>query len=470
MTEQFEKEPQGGETPLDLGDTIAINAEELHTDELDIDELIRSTREDIQRIDAIMGGEDVTPPPVEAAKEFSPQLPREYAELKHDGDEDDEDEDEDDGEDYPENRSFWGRMAPGVRTFLYVTGVLIASMVLAICGWLVLDDVAALTGEDRTVAFQVAEDESMDSIVDRLHAEGLIEYKWLFKLYCTLANAEEKIRPGTYVLSDLYDYHALVNGMALVGERATVEIMIPEGYECRQIFALLEEKGVCAAEDLWEAAANEEFDYEFLAGAPTGDGNRLEGCLFPDTYEFYMNDTPRNVLNKFLRNTDRKLTVELYKALDELNATLRAQKAKNGFTQQEITDGELSMYDLLIVASLIEKEAANAQEATTIASVIYNRLCSKKYPCLNIDATVQYILEERKEVLTQQDTLIDSPYNTYKYPGLPVGAISNPGMTSIRGALFPKDTGYYFYALGEDGLHHFSRTYEEHLQFLGGLS
>ena len=136
-----------------------------------------------------------------------------------------------------------------------------------------------------------------------------------------------------------------------------------------------------------------------------------------------------------------------------------------GFTQEQIAAGELTMHDVLIVASLIEKEAANAQESTTVASVIYNRLCSKTYPCLCIDATIQYALPERKETLTQQDTLIDSPYNTYKYPGLPVGAISNPGVTSIRGALYPKDTEYFFYALGKSGLHSFFRTYSEHLAF-----
>jgi len=309
---------------------------------------------------------------------------------------------------------------------------------------------------------------TMRSILLRLGGY-IFRYKWLFRIYCTLARAEEKILPGTYELNDLFDYHALVNGMASVGERSTTSVMIPEGYTCEEIFALLEKKGVCTAEKLREAAANEEFDYEFLAGVPMGDSNRLEGCLFPDTYEFYVGDNPRNVLNKFLRNTDRKLTDELWAALDKLNASLRVKMARNGFTQEEIAAGELTMHDVLIVASLIEKEAANAQESTTVASVIYNRLCSKTYPCLCIDATIQYALPERKETLTQQDTLIDSPYNTYKYPGLPVGAISNPGVTSIRGALYPKDTDYFFYALGKSGLHSFFRTYSEHLAFLEDL-
>lgn len=459
MTDKFEKDP--------------VQQSEPNVQDISLDELIRSTHEEIHRADAMMQGIPVekgnAPLPEDATRKFTSeeleQLQKETpavtvedtATLKL-------------PEEEEEPRSLWRKMPFGLRTFVYVVLVLIFSVLLAVCGWILLDDVCALTGVDKTVVITVDEQDSVGDVTDKLQQAGLIEYPWLFRAYCVLANAEEKIRPGSYSLNDLLDYHALVNSMASVAQRATVEVMIPEGYEVRQIFELLEKKGVCTAAELWSAAANEEFDYEFLAGTTLGDRNRLEGCLFPDTYEFYVGDNARNVLLKFLRNTDKKLTDKYYAALDELNASLRVRKAQNGFSQQEIAAGELSMHDLLIVASLIEKEAANLQEATTIASVIYNRLCSKLYPCLNIDATIQYILEERKEVLSQQDTLIDSPYNTYKYPGLPAGPISNPGMSSIRGALYPAETNYYFYALGDDGVHHFFRTYSEHLAFIGGYA
>lgn len=424
-------------------------------EEESLDELIRSTQEEIRRCDEMMGEKK---PETQTRQEpaFQPELPREYAELTVE-------------KETPGENASAGRISTGKKTFIYVASVLLTSMLLAFFAWRCLDDVAAFTRREQIITVTVEEGDSVSDVARTLKKAGLIRNKWLFKLYCAFSNAENKIVPGTYDLNAVFDYHALVNGMASSGLRATVSVMIPEGYECKEIFALLEEKGVCSAEALWDAAANEEFDYAFLQGAELGNPNRLEGCLFPDTYEFYVDDEPRNVLSKFLRNLDGKLTQELWQELDVLNANLRVRKANAGFSQTEIAESELSMYDVLNVASLIEREAANGTEAGTIASVIYNRLCSKAYPCLNIDATIQYALPERKEVLSDSDKLIDSPYNTYKYAGLPAGAISNPGMTSIRGALYPQDTNYYFYALGNNGMHTFTRNYDEHLAFLEGL-
>ena len=251
--------------------------------------------------------------------------------------------------------------------------------------------------------------------------------------------------------------------------RATTEVTIPEGYECEDIFALLEEAGVSTVSELEQAAASYEFDYSFLQDLPYGDKNRLEGYLFPDTYQFYLNDKPENVLGKFLRNFESKITDDMYAAVDELNDRLAAQMRVNNFTEQEIESAKLSFHDVIIVASLVEKETAKTSESASIASVIYNRLCSKLYPCLQIDATIQYALDERKEVLSNADKAIISPYNTYTNAGLPAGPIANPGINSIRAALYPADTDYYFYALGNDGVHKFSKTYYEHQDFLASL-
>ena len=253
------------------------------------------------------------------------------------------------------------------------------------------------------------------------------------------------------------------------GLRATTEVTIPEGYECEDIFALLEEAGVSTVSELEQAAASYEFDYSFLQDLPYGDKNRLEGYLFPDTYQFYLNDKPENVLGKFLRNFESKITDEMYAAVDELNDRLAAQMRANNFTEQEIESAKLSFHDVIIVASLVEKETAKTSESASIASVIYNRLCSKLYPCLQIDATIQYALDERKEVLSNADKAIISPYNTYTNAGLPAGPIANPGINSIRAALYPAETDYYFYALGNDGVHKFSKTYYEHQDFLASL-
>ena len=308
----------------------------------------------------------------------------------------------------------------------------------------------------------------MNQVTDMLHDKGLINYKWLFSLYCMFSGAEEKIDPGTYQLNTVFDYHALIYGMIETSEnRATVTVTVPEGYEAEDIFALLEENGVCAAVDLEQAAAEHEFDYWFLQELEYGDFRRLEGYLFPDTYEFYVDDEAANVLAKFLRNFDRKMTEELQADLADLNARLRQQKRNAGFTETELTD--LTIHDIVTVASLVEKEAINSAESGEIASVIYNRLCSRLYPCLNIDATIQYVLPERKEILTNADKAVISPYNTYTNAGLPVGPIANPGMSSIRAALYPEHTDYYFYAIDPAGGHHFSETVYEHQAFLSSL-
>ena len=398
-------------------------------------------------------------PPAEQPP-FQPEIPAEYADLAPE-------EDEELVEEEPQP------CLPGpIRVLLYVCCVLAASVLLAVFAWKCADEVCAFTAEEETVTVTVPENATMSQVTDILMDEGLIHYRWLFSLYCMISGAEAKIDPGTYELNTIYDYHALINGMIATAEnRATVEVTIPEGYEADDIFTLLEEKGVCTVDKLQEAAANYEFDYDFLKDLDYGDYRRLEGYLFPDTYEFYMDDDPENVLAKFLRNFNNKITDEMYAALTELNTDLQAKMEKAGFTEAEIADAQLTFHDIIIVASLVEKETYRSSESGLIASVIYNRLCSKTYPCLNIDATIQYVLPERKEILTNADKAVISPYNTYTNAGLPIGPISNPGITSIRAALYPMETSYYFYASDPDAINHkFFETGYEYQSYLDSLT
>ncbi len=417
-------------------------------DDASVDELIRSVKQDL-------AGDAPTQP----EQPFEPSIPAEYADLVTDEElamEEDEDR---------------FRVPAILRVLLYVCCVMAASILLAIGAWMCADDVCALTADDQVVTVTVPENATISGITDMLHEKGLIRYKWLFSLYCMMANAEEKIDPGTYELNELFDYHALVNGMIATSEnRATVRVTIPEGYEADDIFRMLEENLVCSVKDLQDAAANYEFEFEFLQDLPYGDYRRLEGYLFPDTYDFYVNDEPENVLAKFLRNFNNKITDDMYTALDDLNARLRTQMEDNGFTESEIRQGQLTMHDIVIVSSLVEKETRRTAESASIASVIYNRLCSKLYPCLNIDATIQYVLPERKDILTNADKAVISPYNTYTNAGLPVGPIANPGISSIRAALYPADTDYYFYALDPGGVHAFFETASEYQAYLDELS
>ncbi len=337
--------------------------------------------------------------------------------------------------------------------------------------WTCAVDVLAFGREDNQVTITVTEDETLDSLTEKLRKTGLIQYPSLFKLYAGLTDAMEDIDPGIYELNTLYDYHALVLMMQGTSNRVTVDVMIPEGYTCAQIFELLAEKGVCTVEELEEAAAEGELaEYWFLEGIQRGSKYCLEGYLFPDTYEFYVGDTPTRVLEKFLNNFENRFTDNMAAKLDALNANLAQTLAARGFSAEYIEENKMTMHKVVIVASLIEKETAAVTESYKISSVIYNRLTNPgSFPFLNIDAALVYITGNKE--LTAEDKALDTPYNTYLYKGLIPGPISNPSRSSLDAALDPDQTGYYYYALDPDAnSHHFSQTYEEHQDFLNSLA
>ena len=336
-----------------------------------------------------------------------------------------------------------------ITTLVWLGLILTIGVTLGRMLWVCAADVLAFGREDKVVTLTIYEADTMDDIVDKLYENGLIRYKGLFNLYASISDAEEEIRPGIYDLNTRYDYHALVNFMSPSSTREVVEIMIPEGYTCRQIFALLEENKVCTAVDLASYAATGELDeYWFLQDVERGDMYCLEGFLFPDTYEFYKNDSPRNILQKMLNNFDYRFGEELRAQIDVLN--------------QKVTGGTFTVREVVIVASLIEKETASASESATIASVIYNRLFDwgNTPAYLNIDATIVYGQGGDNSVI---NTKLDSPYNTYTNVGLTPTPIANPGLNSLRAALFPADTNYYYYVLNPaTWSHQFSTTLSEH--------
>ena len=333
--------------------------------------------------------------------------------------------------------------------------------------WVCAADVLAFGRGDQDVVISVTTDDTMESIAQKLQRAGLVRYPELFLLYADLTDAEEDITTGTFTLNTVYDYHALVSQMSpRSGARAVVEdVLIPEGYNCRQIFALLEEKGICKAADLeaW-AAEGDLSEYWFLDGVERGHKYCLEGFLFPDTYDFYENSTPRAALEKMLDGFEYRVSEEMRAKIPVLNEHLTAMMRKNGDSEEFIAANQFDIRDVVNVASLIEKETASNQESYRIASVIYNRLfnwgSTPRY--LNIDATIIYALGGKSD-LTAEDMAVDSPYNTYTNVGMTPGPIANPGLASIEAALDPETTSYYYYVLDPDkGAHQFSQTLAEH--------
>ena len=338
--------------------------------------------------------------------------------------------------------------------------------------WVCAADVLAFGRADMEVVVEITEEDDMDTIIAQLQDKGLIRYPWLFQLYADLSHAEDDIELGTFTLNTNYDYHALVNELSSSGSRVEVTVQIPDGYNCRQIFKLLEEKGVASIESLEEFAANGELsNYWFLEDVERGDKYCLEGFLFPDTYNFYQGGGAEHAITKLLGGFNNKFNEDLQNALDSLNKDLAATMRENGKSDDYVVENMLTVQELITVASLIEKEAASAKESPNIASVIYNRLydwgSNPRY--LNIDAAIVYVTGNNKEI----DTSVDSPYNTYLNTGLTPTPIANPGMSSIEAALNPADTNYYYYVLNpETGNHVFASSYDEHAanvaKFSGG--
>ncbi len=321
--------------------------------------------------------------------------------------------------------------------------------------WLCAADVLALEKTGQEITITIEEDDKIPEIADKLQKVGMIRYADLFELFADLTGKGDGILAGTITFKKdiVYDYNALINAMSYRGDAiTTVEIMIPEGYNCAQIFELLDKNDVCSVRDLEKYAAKGELkEYWFLEGVERGHKYCLEGFLFPDTYEFYADDEPQAVLEKFLDNFDARFTDRMKNKLASLNQKL-------GYVR-------LSLRELVTLASMVEKEKASSLEGYTIASVFYNRLKRpSQYPTLDSDATYKYAKNyyHAGENLSTE-ALKKSPYNTNTQPGLPAGPIANPGLSSLDAALDPEDTNYFFFIYDKEaGYHRFSKTISEH--------
>ena len=314
-------------------------------------------------------------------------------------------------------------------------------IILALMGWNSVFGGTRSVNLDEQISVTIPEGTSAQEVATILNESGLIKNELSFRVMLKMEGAEGSLRPGVYKFGPgKVRYSEILEELEKGNDEANaVQVTIPEGYTVTQIAARLEENGLCSAEEFLEAANYMQVPYGYID--QSGDYRQLEGFLFPDTYSINPNMDPVQIITMMLDQFDKNWTPERQQRADEM-----------GYSVKQI----------VTVASLVEREARVDSERPTIASVIYNRLDAGML--LQIDATVQYALGEQKDRLLYSDLEIDSPYNTYKNTGLPVGPIASPGLSCIDAALYPEDTDYFYYqtSAAGDGSHYFCETFAEH--------
>ncbi|WP_036723261.1 endolytic transglycosylase MltG [Paenibacillus forsythiae] len=328
--------------------------------------------------------------------------------------------------------------------------ILLLLVVLAGAGiWYIWNGMKPVEPSGPAVKITIEKGMGSSEIADLLERTGIIRSALLFKGYLKWTNEGSQFKAGTYSAAPGATYDNLIARLNAgdVVKKETVVFTIPEGYTVKQIADRLAQTwGTDAALFVSLMDTGAELRETDLLGIPQDKGirHRLEGYLFPETYELVKGSTPQQIVEKMME--------ELEKRLDSVSGWQAKLKARG-----------LTLHELLTVASLVEREVVVDSERPLVAGVIYNRL--DKGQKLEIDATVQYLLPQPKERLLYKDLEVKSPYNTYRNTGLPPGPICSPGLASIKAALEPEASDYYYYVTKKDGSHAhlFAKTYKEHL-------
>ncbi|MBP1580918.1 MAG: endolytic transglycosylase MltG [Oscillospiraceae bacterium] len=347
-------------------------------------------------------------------------------------------------------------------TLFWCMVMVAASLFLAYFALSSASDLLGINQVDEQIEITIPEDAkgSISKVSKILSDTGVIDQPLTFQLYAKLRHMDGSDRgegkaprlflPGTYVVNSRWGYDNLMNYLSYErteeSQLDVVTVTISEGMTVVQIAQKLEENKVCSAEDFYEAL-NGEFDYAFLERIPEDERFRkLEGYLFPDTYEFFVDMNPTNVVKKFLANYTNRVN-------DEFLLTIR-----------DLPNGLAELDNLMTLASIIQKEAASYEEMCRVSAVFHNRLDdSANYPFLQSDATDGYIEDSIRPFMTVEDQGLYDAYDSYKCIGLPIGPICNPGLDAIRAAANPDPSiDGYFFVSDDAGTYYYASTVAEH--------
>ena len=294
--------------------------------------------------------------------------------------------------------------------------------------------------EERSIHVKIREGLSTAEIAERLAEKGIIDSSLKFRFVARLRGYDDKLRPGSYTFApNMSDDEVFAK--LLTGEKRLVQFTVPEGFGVKEIANRLYSLDLVDKEEFLKAATDFA-PYEYMRKHKNV-FYASEGFLFPDTYTVENDVEIEEILSLMANTFDEKLTV-----------AMRAQAAKM----------DLSIYDLITLASLVEREVRFPEDRPIVAQVLLKRL--RLNMPLQTDATLQYLMDTPKEEVSIADTQIDSPYNTYQHLGLPPGPIANPGMASIEAVLHPAETDYLYFVADRSGHNHYAYTYEEHLNLV----
>lgn len=297
----------------------------------------------------------------------------------------------------------------------------------------------SINNDDQTIV-TIMPGMSANDIGNLLYNDNIIKSVIMFRVVAKVYNMESSLQAGEYAFSKHMTTEQIVT-MIANGQTAYQQLTIPEGYNIDQIAALIQQQKL-GDSSKFKMLAKNYAPYSYMI-SKNGQAYRAEGFIFPNTYRVPRGTTEEQLLAMMVKEFDNQFT-----------PTMRERAAELG----------LSVNDVITLASLVEKEAKLDGDRPIIASIFINRL--KQDMPLQSCATIQYILGYPKAELSIEDTQIQSPYNTYQHMGLPPGPIANPGGASMNAVLYPAETEYLYFVADKEGAHHYSRTYQEHLDLI----
>lgn len=347
------------------------------------------------------------------------------------------------------------------RLFWFMAVLIIGSMfgMFAVTG--INDMLAVNRTEDTKVKIEIPENPDLDVVTTVLVENNVIEEELFFKLFAIVTKSDYEFTQGTYEIATNKDYEAIINFLLSTSNRQdTVTVTIPEGLNVREIANTLKDNGAISDIDKFLELCNSDHfddDYDFIKAIPNKEDRyyKLEGYLYPDTYLFYKNQDPEDVIYTFLNNFESR-----YEDKQEVKGY-----DKRVEIDKMVEESEYSLDEIMIIASIIQAEAANKEDMYYISSIIHNRLeadVDMGVSNLGLDSTRFYPYRTKEDVPEDvRDTYVSS-YDTYDKAGLPTGEICNPGIYAILAALNPNDTDYYFFCHDSDGNAHYASDIYEH--------